>query len=197
MVRIIGVPRLLARVWYKSVVCTRSAFHVSSQEMVRTFWISDLKIISITREKTDNKSSQDSNLGLLNSGQMLLPTQPPEFCHWSRGQMAYILRHSCIAAAIFGTPKVYTQLYSTGGNALTSTFHISILRAFKFTEASTLIYSNSSPFHLQQHIVTSPNPLQQADPEYEEVIELSENRAYKTVQNIEMKANEAYQFVGH
>ena len=90
------MPGLLARVWYKSVVCTRSAFHVSSQEMVRAFWISDLKIISITREKTDNKSSQDSNLGLLNSGQMLLPTQPPEFCHWSRGQMAYILRHSWI-----------------------------------------------------------------------------------------------------
>ena len=80
---------------------------------------------------------------------------------------------------------------------MTSTFHISILRAFKFTEASTLVYSSSSPFHLQQHTVTSPNPLQQTHPDYEEVIELSENVAYKPVQNIEIKANEAYQFVGH
>ena len=48
----------------------------------------------------------------------------------------------------------------------------------------------------QQQAVSSPNPLQQADPEYEEVIELSENMAYKPVQSIKMKANEAYQFVG-
>ena len=30
-------------------------------------------------------SSQDFNLGLLNSGQVLLPTEPQELWHWSRG----------------------------------------------------------------------------------------------------------------
>ena len=50
-------------------------------------------------------------------------------------------------------------------------------------------------FYQQQQAVSSPNAHQQADPEYE-VIELSENMAYEPVQRIEMKANEAYQFVG-
>ena len=36
-------------------------------------------------EKRTLRSSQDSNLGPLNSGQMLLPTEPLELWHWSRG----------------------------------------------------------------------------------------------------------------
>ena len=31
------------------------------------------------------RSSQDLNLSLLNAGQMLLPTEPLELWHWSRG----------------------------------------------------------------------------------------------------------------
>ena len=42
------------------------------------------------------RSSQDSNLDLLNSGQMLLPTEALELWHWSKGQMAFIHRHSSI-----------------------------------------------------------------------------------------------------
>ena len=36
-------------------------------------------------EKKTLRSSQDLNLGLLNAGQMLLPTEPLELWHWSRG----------------------------------------------------------------------------------------------------------------
>ena len=57
------------------------------------------------------------------------------------------------------------------------------------TRTLTILYQ-------QQQAISSPNPLQQANPEYEEVIELSENMAYKPVQSIELKANEAYQLVG-
>ena len=56
-------------------------------------------------------------------------------------------------------------------------------------------YKPGSSSHEQPQAVSSPNPLQQTGPEYEEVIELSENRAYKPVKSIEMKANEAYQHV--
>ena len=46
--------------------------------------------------------------------------------------------------------------------------------------------------------VSASNQLQQTGPEYEEVVELSENMAYnKPVQSIEMRANEAYQHVQH
>ena len=84
-----------------------------------------------------------------------------------------------------------------------STFHRS-MQAFEFAYCLKLTHlhtsqstqTDSSP-HQQQQTVSSPNPLQQAAPEYEEVIQLSENVAYKPVQSIEMKANEAYQFVGH
>ena len=31
------------------------------------------------------RSSQDLNLGLQNTGQMVLPTEPLEFWYWSRG----------------------------------------------------------------------------------------------------------------
>ena len=58
------------------------------------------------------------------------------------------------------------------------------------TRTLTILYQ-------QQQAVSSPNPLQQANPEYEEVMELSENVAYKPVQTIKMKENEAYQLVGH
>ena len=68
----------------------------------------------------------------------------------------------------------------------------------KLTHLHTFQSSNSlSSSHQQQQAVSSPTPLHQADPNYEEVIELSENVAYKPVQSIKMKANEAYQFVGH
>ena len=69
------------------------------------------------------------------------------------------------------------------------------------SEAHTLTHipdtQTDSSSHQQQQTVSSPNPLHQADPEYEEVIQLSENVAYKPVQSIKMKANEAYQFVGY
>ena len=68
------------------------------------------------------------------------------------------------------------------------------------SEADTHTFQGSnslSSSHQQQQVASSPNPLHQADPEYEEVIERSENVAYKPVQSIEMKANEAYKFVGH
>ena len=48
--------------------------------------------------------------------------------------------------------------------------------------------SSTTPFQFS-------NPLQQTGPEYEEVIELSENMAYKPVQSIKLRANEAYQHV--
>ena len=38
----------------------------------------------------------------------------------------------------------------------------------------------------------SSNPLQRTGPEYEEVLGLGENMAYRPTQSIEMKANEAY-----
>ena len=56
--------------------------------------------------------------------------------------------------------------------------------------------SDTLIFYQQQQAESSPNAHQQAGPEYEEVIELSENMAYAPVQRIKMKANEAYQFVG-
>ena len=49
-----------------------------------------------TWRKKTVRSSQDSNLSCLNSGQMLLPTEPLELWHWSRGQMAFIHRHCSI-----------------------------------------------------------------------------------------------------
>ena len=47
----------------------------------------------------------------------------------------------------------------------------------------------------QQQAVSSSNQLQQTGPEYEEVMELSENMAYRPTQTIELRANEAYQHV--
>ena len=43
--------------------------------------------------------------------------------------------------------------------------------------------------------VSASNRLQQTGPEYEEVVKLSENVAYKPVQSIELRANEAYHHV--
>ena len=63
------------------------------------------------------------------------------------------------------------------------------MQAFEFIWWSKLI------FYQQQQAESSPNAHQQADMEYE-LIELRENMAYEPVQRIEMKANEAYQFVG-
>ena len=77
---------------------------------------------------------------------------------------------------------------------ITAYKHLNLPKAHLHTFQSSKYMSSS---HQQQQAVSSPNPLHQADPEYEEVIELSENMAYKPVQRIEMKANEAYQFVGH
>ena len=59
----------------------------------------------------------------------------------------------------------YTKVYVL---VETPWIHLSI-RASKFTKASTLTQAHH-PFHPQQHTVTSPNPLQQTDPEYEEAI---------------------------
>ena len=63
------------------------------------------------------------------------------------------------------------------------------MQAFEFIWWLKLI------FYQQQQAESSPNAHQQADPEYE-MIKLSKNMAYEPVQRIEMKANEAYQFVG-
>lgn len=56
----------------------------------------------------------------------------------------------------------------------------------------------SPSFQQQQQPVLSSNPLQQTGPEYEEVVELRQNRAYELTQTgIEMRANESYQPVQH
>ena len=52
----------------------------------------------------------------------------------------------------------------------------------------------SSSHQQQQHAVLASNQLQQTGPVYE-VIELSENVAYKPVQSIELRENESYQHV--
>ena len=45
----------------------------------------------------------------------------------------------------------------------------------------------------QKKTVSSSNPLQQTGPQYEEVLELKQNRAYEPSQtSIEMRPNEAY-----
>ena len=45
----------------------------------------------------------------------------------------------------------------------------------------------------QKKTASSTNPLQQTGPQYEEVLELKQNKAYETTQNgIEMRPNEAY-----
>lgn len=47
-----------------------------------------------------------------------------------------------------------------------------------------------SSFHHQQQAVLSSNALQQTDPEYEEVVELKQNKAYELTQiGIEMRTN--------
>ena len=56
-------------------------------------------------------------------------------------------------------------------------------------------YKTKSSSHQQQQAVSPSNPLQQTGPEYEEVVELSENVAYRPTQSIELRANEAYQHV--
>ena len=49
-----------------------------------------------------------------------------------------------------------------------------------------------SPHQQQQKTVSSSNPLQQTGPEYEEIMELGQNMAYKPVQTMELRKNEAY-----
>ena len=45
-----------------------------------------LELLMVKKKKKKIfRSSQDSNLGPLNSGHMLLPTEPLELWHWSRG----------------------------------------------------------------------------------------------------------------
>ena len=39
------------------------------------------------------RKMKDFNTSLLDSEQMLLPTEPLELWHWSRGEMVYIHRH--------------------------------------------------------------------------------------------------------
>ena len=47
--------------------------------------------------------------------------------------------------------------------------------------------------HQPQQAVPSSNPLQQTSPEYEEVVELKQNRAYELAEtSIQMRSNEAY-----
>ena len=82
------------------------------------------------------------------------------------------------------------HISSQSGKFLTSLF-IPACENLNLFKTRTLII-----LYQQQQAVSYPNPLHQADPEYEEVMELSENVAYKPVQSIKMKENEAYQFVG-
>ena len=50
-----------------------------------------------------------------------------------------------------------------------------------------------SSSHKQKKTVSSSNPLKQTGPQYEEVLELKQNRAYEPTQTgIEMRPNEAY-----
>ena len=63
----VGLRQILAG----NVITCERVFYLQSYLMVK-------------KEKT-LKSSQDSNLGPLNSSQMLLPTEPLELWHWSRG----------------------------------------------------------------------------------------------------------------
>ena len=53
------------------------------RERERAFSVSGYRIIG--GKKKTLRSSHNSNLGLLNSSQMLLPTGPLELWHWSRG----------------------------------------------------------------------------------------------------------------
>ena len=55
-----------------------------------------------------------------------------------------------------------------------------------------------SSSHQQQQTELSSNPLQQIGPEYEEVVQLSQNRACDLAEtSIQMKANEAYRPMQH
>ena len=49
-----------------------------------------------------------------------------------------------------------------------------------------------SPHQQHQKTVSSSNPLPQTGPEYEEIMELRENMAYKPVQTMKLRKNEAY-----
>ena len=52
--------------------------------------------------------------------------------------------------------------------------------------------------HQQHQTVPSSNPLPQTGPEYEEVVELRQNRAYElTETSIQMRENEAYRPMQH
>ena len=52
--------------------------------------------------------------------------------------------------------------------------------------------------HQEHQAVTSSNPLRQTGPEYEEVVKLRKNAAYELTQTgIELKVNEAYQYIPH
>ena len=70
----------------------------SPSDVTRQGWywqsIYNSSYVSWRKQKQTLRSSQDSNLGLLNSGQMLLPTEPLELWYRSRGWMVYIHRHS-------------------------------------------------------------------------------------------------------
>ena len=107
------------------------------------------------------------------------------------------------------------MLLSTGGvNSLTTGTAVGIAvvatAVVIFTAealATVLVYCISkhrsqgskpeSSSHQQQLAASTTNPPKQTGPEYEEVIELSENMAYRPVQGIEVRANEAYQPVQH
>ena len=65
------------------------SFRRKSYKVLMPALCSDIESVFLFAELNDGKkktwrSSQDSNLGPLNSGQMLLPTEPLELWNWSR-----------------------------------------------------------------------------------------------------------------
>ena len=60
---------------YALSVCGKKELCNSQKSLKRSF----------CEKEKDVRSSQNSNLGLLNSSQMLLPTEPLELWYWSRG----------------------------------------------------------------------------------------------------------------
>ena len=94
---------------------------------------------------------------------------------------------SDVQLSFFGMPK-FAHPFTVWWNCLD--FNFSFLHA-----SIQIFWWLKLIFYQQQQAESSPNAHQQANPEYE-VIELSENMANAPVQQIKMKANEVYQFVG-
>ena len=91
---------------------------------------------------------------------------------------------------IAGAPTVVV-IFTAGVLAGVLVYHCIIKHQSKSSKPDTSSF-NEQP---QAVPVSSSDPLQQTDPEYEEAIKLKQNKAYEETQiDIEMKANESYQW---